>query len=228
MIDIDNLEALAMAATPGPWETDLDRNEQQNVYAAGDWRHWIAVLPHQCVKSIEEEQERNAAFIAAVHPGSILALVADVRRLREVEAERDVMRKELLAARAWQTAMVDVTGLAKVEGDNLRAEVARLAKHVTAQQVDINSLQTEAVQREAVRNALLSQVMDLRARAASPALAVALRELKERRNNWAASLAQLQAKGGDEGGDFVTASYERTIAEVDEAIAAVKMLKEGV
>jgi hypothetical protein len=62
----------------------------------------------------------------------------------------------------------------------------------------------------------------------APALATVLRELKERRNNWAASLAQLQAKAGDQGSDVVTASYERTIAEVDEAIAVVKQIKEGV
>lgn len=70
---------LADAAWPGPWELELDRNDQQNVYAAD--RTWIALLPHQCVRSIEEERERDAEFIAAAR-AAVPALIAEVERLR--------------------------------------------------------------------------------------------------------------------------------------------------
>lgn len=58
----DRLRAMADAATPGEWSTRLDRHEQENVYS-GD--AWIALLPHQCITSIERQSRADAAFIAA-------------------------------------------------------------------------------------------------------------------------------------------------------------------
>lgn len=51
------------AHTPGPWVIDPDKNDQLCVYGSGGF--WIALLPHQCLGSIEEQQKINASLIAA-------------------------------------------------------------------------------------------------------------------------------------------------------------------
>jgi hypothetical protein len=73
------LERLARAATPGPWEreTDSDGNATPYLVMAGDIR--ISDTGWDVGK---KQAGRNTAFIAAAHPGTVLALVAEVRRLR--------------------------------------------------------------------------------------------------------------------------------------------------
>lgn len=48
-----------------PWTIEHDRNDQPNIYARteGDRDQWVAILPHQCLRSIEEEQNINASAI---------------------------------------------------------------------------------------------------------------------------------------------------------------------
>lgn len=67
---ISELEAARNAMTGGDWEVDYDRNDQANIYARGQPTDWIALLPHQCIRSIEEEQKLNAAGICALHAAS--------------------------------------------------------------------------------------------------------------------------------------------------------------
>lgn len=86
--DLERLEALAMAATPGPWEWK-DRDgwyelEDQEGYriaddgtACGEYGGWM-----------ELPTEPNAAFIAAANPAAILSLIQRVReadRLLKIE-----------------------------------------------------------------------------------------------------------------------------------------------
>jgi hypothetical protein len=75
------LERLARAATPGPWEreTDSDGNATPYLVMAGDIR--ISDTGWDVGK---KQAGRNTAFIAAAHPGTVLALV---ERVRELEAE---------------------------------------------------------------------------------------------------------------------------------------------
>lgn len=56
---------MVSAHTPGPWVRRLDANEQINIYGGENEQAWIAILPHQGVRSIEEEQKRNAKLISA-------------------------------------------------------------------------------------------------------------------------------------------------------------------
>src|SRR5690606_2948875 len=43
---------------------------------------WVALLPHQwCARSLEVQQEKNAAYIAAANPDAVLALIGRVREL---------------------------------------------------------------------------------------------------------------------------------------------------
>lgn len=77
-ISISELETARAAMTGGDWGVDFDPNDQANIYARGQPTDWIALLPHQCVKSIEEEQKLNAAGICALHAASP-ALIAVVK-----------------------------------------------------------------------------------------------------------------------------------------------------
>jgi hypothetical protein len=89
MIDIDKLEALAKAATPGPWEAvdygsydgkdegwyvDTSADKADIAPDAGGIQpnHWDA-----------GRGRRDMQFIAATNPVVILALIAEVRALRE-------------------------------------------------------------------------------------------------------------------------------------------------
>jgi hypothetical protein len=92
MIDIDKLEALAKAATPGPWEAvnygsydgkdegwyvDTSADKADIAPDAGGIQpnHWDA-----------GRGRRDMQFIAATNPVVILALIAEVRALRNLES----------------------------------------------------------------------------------------------------------------------------------------------
>jgi hypothetical protein len=86
--DLDKLEALAKAATPGPWNDsggsidDFDAECTMRI-------EWIANgIPKDGEKdAINANYRFDAAFIAAANPASILALIASARRDAE-EIER--------------------------------------------------------------------------------------------------------------------------------------------
>lgn len=63
--------------TPGPWSVEPDGNDQMNIYGPNR-DTWIALLPHQCIASIEKEQIANAKLIAAapVLADALAAMIA--------------------------------------------------------------------------------------------------------------------------------------------------------
>lgn len=122
-------ERLAREATPGPWTTDTDANEQQMVLAV-DADFWVALCPHQCLRSIEVQAEKNAKHIAANSPAVILA---DLARLRALEDAHEHLTRELALAHAEADAAtervqhllatIDVERTGRKEAED---EVARL------------------------------------------------------------------------------------------------------
>jgi alkanesulfonate monooxygenase SsuD/methylene tetrahydromethanopterin reductase-like flavin-dependent oxidoreductase (luciferase family) len=83
--DWDELERLAEAATAGPWRT-IDFAGDVHVYAGDD--ECVAAYTgcyESCAVSIES---RDAAFIAAADPPTVLALIA---RVRELEGQRGAL-----------------------------------------------------------------------------------------------------------------------------------------
>lgn len=76
----------------------------------------------------------------------------------------------------------------------------------------------------AERDALSARIADLETGVDRPALAVAVRELKERRNNYHS--AQLRAVIGGAYAEVIN-SYDATLAEIDGAIAAIERLGGG-
>jgi hypothetical protein len=84
IVDLDRLEQLARAATPGPWRTkDGDPGRAWINDDAGD--------PYCTVADCRPGGEANAAFIATANPAFVLQLLA---RLRAAEAiVRDLAAK---------------------------------------------------------------------------------------------------------------------------------------
>ncbi len=96
--ELDRLDALAQAATPGPWQVrkhpgEFDMVRQAEWTTCGDPGHWDCAVT-QTVHDVSvshshlssDRAMRDAAFIAASRT-AIPALVAEVRRLRALVGE---------------------------------------------------------------------------------------------------------------------------------------------
>lgn len=91
MIDLDELERLAKAATPGPWSIDESQYADWGRVLGGDGRP-VADTCRPCrmddAAAARREKRQplavgaNAAFIAAVHPATILELITEARATR--------------------------------------------------------------------------------------------------------------------------------------------------
>lgn len=91
MIDLDHLETLAKAATFDNWVVQSTYGGERLMDEMSD-TPFSCILPENgswpedtiCeVWGTEHDDEANAAYIAAVNPVAILALIAEVRALRE-------------------------------------------------------------------------------------------------------------------------------------------------
>lgn len=93
MTDLDKLEALAKAATQGPWEQSHREGDDEmyrtQVYTAdGETIASLAWYPKDMGGGrIGTYRDANAAYIAAANPATILDLIASARRDAE-EIER--------------------------------------------------------------------------------------------------------------------------------------------
>lgn len=79
------LEALAMAATPGPWVSDNPNAEYIAALDANGAYEYVADADPSDFSSVHRPRAQivtNAAYIAAANPAAILGLIADVRMLR--------------------------------------------------------------------------------------------------------------------------------------------------
>jgi hypothetical protein len=94
MTDLDELERLAKAATPGPWEY-READGSAAVCHRGGWVE--AILPGS------PQENSDAAYCAAANPATILALTAEVRRLRaDLDGAGEMANKNALDASRWQ------------------------------------------------------------------------------------------------------------------------------
>ena len=69
---LDLLDALASAATPGPWVAEEDGVVSSTNGLPIVGRRWMLM-------------DRDAAYIAAANPAIVLGLIAEVRRRRHVD-----------------------------------------------------------------------------------------------------------------------------------------------
>jgi hypothetical protein len=108
-VDIEKLKALALAATPGPWEVDTVKSEGHYgtdedggygytayVVTDGKGRPLMDSLNRDDSEIHEEYSDeehyawdelakRDAQFIAAANPAAVLELIAEVERLRAAQ-----------------------------------------------------------------------------------------------------------------------------------------------
>lgn len=82
--NLDHLESLARAATPGPWEAAYDGLVLE--YEVRDYHDNL------CAKVDFGNVEANAAYIAAANPQIVLELIAELRQTR---AEREWLARNL-------------------------------------------------------------------------------------------------------------------------------------
>ncbi len=76
--ELDRLQALADAATPGEWQASSVIAGMVTEEHSG----WIAHCPRGSYKETEQLAVQDAAFIAAAR-AAVPALIAEVRRLRQ-------------------------------------------------------------------------------------------------------------------------------------------------
>jgi hypothetical protein len=117
MIDLEQLEALAKAATQGDWEariTDPSNDEHGEFWlvSKGDLN---LVLGVTLFESTDINSRENSEYIAAANPAAILSLIAEVRALRKDKERLDSGR---IMLRGWD----DFVGDHKIDsrGNNLR------------------------------------------------------------------------------------------------------------
>jgi hypothetical protein len=100
MTDLDKLEALAKAATPGEWRAWITRRRQPEIYTDGGSSEQNDKIASGVLR------RADAAFIEAAQPATILDLIASARRDAE-EIER---------LRAFAGRMIELVGTAFYDG----------------------------------------------------------------------------------------------------------------
>lgn len=100
MTDLTELKRLAEAATPGPWaarpgdgvldgRSKFETKRHVLIYALDDCdTHPIADASCNHTCRMPDEQEANAAFIAAANPATFLSIIAQIEHLT-TEREKD-------------------------------------------------------------------------------------------------------------------------------------------
>lgn len=86
--DLDALERAARAATPGEWK----RHDQYCELVCGEDGNALFDAASDILAA--EADERNAAYLIAVQPATILSLISDYRALQErVEGAREALEQ---------------------------------------------------------------------------------------------------------------------------------------
>lgn len=86
--DLDALEQVAQAATPGPWSVDRNTpfsDELVGVFCEAQKRYVVEFEDQSWADTEDEVREQDAAYIAAADPTTILNLLAELRGHREAE-----------------------------------------------------------------------------------------------------------------------------------------------
>jgi len=99
-------ERLANAATPGPWEADMPDAQPWTIWA-GNGDVAVADIPRHTLA----EYGADANFIATSHPQNVLALLAEVRRLRNISKGMRETLEYIRANHPWSgiPRMIDHT-----------------------------------------------------------------------------------------------------------------------
>lgn len=121
-IDIDKLERLAKAATPGPWRVEVRTLKGFGfcLVASGAPYH-SGQVAHYCLSS-------DAVFVASANPATVLELIGEVRRLRAELAAAQAREVALRVALAWIGGRVNCL----IGQPGMPPEASRVVPHVRA------------------------------------------------------------------------------------------------
>ncbi|MGE9985403.1 hypothetical protein [Desulfovibrio sp. SGI.169] len=112
---LSRLKTLAQKATPGPWKSDVDgfgvyvdyEPVVERTYGYGCRNDFVCDLNdgeyHEYVD--EKEQAATASYIAALHPGMVLAMCEEIERLRNMRLDQVAEVAISLATDAVSAAM---------------------------------------------------------------------------------------------------------------------------
>lgn len=128
LVELDELERLAKAATPGPWSYYRDSCAQCEKDGTAEYD----------IPEIEPGwharfgDEANAAFIASANPAAILALLSLARAGLEAGKAEESMRERAAELAESEAALRKANGIAAEAGDTrwgLDTEAASLAQY---------------------------------------------------------------------------------------------------
>ena len=140
MTDIDKLEALAKAATVGPWRllqpSPIDKNWK--VTGPSDS---FALHSFGFDHAVDEQSKANAQFVATANPAAILELCAELRAWRNAsvahhafvgacnDADGDETPEVVEAHRTWVSALAETEPyeLAAIKAASTKGNHDRLA-----------------------------------------------------------------------------------------------------
>lgn len=96
--------------SPLPWRIELDGNGQANVYGADD--QWIAIMPHQCLGSLEAVMHVNAKLIvrACNHHEALLAALKVAEEFVHLWMQDNTGPRELDALEQIEAAIKNAEG----------------------------------------------------------------------------------------------------------------------
>lgn len=92
-LDLDNLKAAALAATPGPWSQKINHRREGDARVLDSKGNMFAELDGY---GDDYRTERaNAAYIAAANPAAVLELIAEIERLSAI-VEKHIDPKQVM------------------------------------------------------------------------------------------------------------------------------------
>lgn len=128
--ELDQLRALARAATPGPWRVEAQGHAEQDVARVNN----LEVAPPDSVELAHCADD--AAYIAAVSPDVVLGLIAEVERLRlllrKSTAWHELSRREVAMLRRQRDALRAILDRRPALNDGLREAYAAWTAEVYA------------------------------------------------------------------------------------------------
>jgi hypothetical protein len=165
--DLDELERLAKAATPGPW-THGQPIPGHRRFIVANLYPWM-VYPADNAPSHGTSVGDDVAFIAATNPSTVLALTTELRSARETIArlqsaedcgQDTVCKVPPGCQRYWEERnreLLRENEVLRSNSDHLSSENASLARQVESMAMRIESLAEELAKPEDVR---LREVVD--------------------------------------------------------------------
>ncbi len=129
--ELNQLRALARAATPGPWRVEAQGHAPQQVARVNN----LEVAPPDSVELAHCADD--AAYIAAASPDVVLGLIDEVAGLRlllrEAYARHEISRREVAAQRRQRDVLLDMLVRSGVRYADIARAIDRDARDARAE-----------------------------------------------------------------------------------------------